>query len=317
MTAGMRAITASTLAMFVAGQSTGVSLQSRVTQHVDAQTKALIEIRRDLHRHPELSGQEKRTAGIVAARLKALGLHVRTGIAGHGVVGMLTGGQPGPLVAYRADMDAVRSPQPDPVEFKSVVEGVRHICGHDVHVTVGLGLASALASVRADLPGRVMFIFQPSEERATGAQAMLDAGLFKTDRPVAIFGLLTAPIAVGRVMSKAGRMMLPMTFPTLSAPGVMNDAALFATSRTDLVEAMGESAFLELPHPPQGSSEDFGHFQSRVPGVFFFLGVGGAGMPHSPGYVVDEAAIPFGIKAMAAVVVGRLLRVSSPSMRAQ
>lgn len=297
----VRAITVIALAVFAGGQSTSPPLQSRVATHVDAQTSALIAIRRDLHRHPELSGEEKRTAGIVAARLKALGLQVRTGIGGHGVVGILAGGRPGPLVAYRADMDAVRSAEPDPVEFKSLVEGVRHICGHDVHVAIGLGLASALASVRADLPGRVMFVFQPSEERATGAQAMLDAGLFK-DRPAAIFGLHTAPIAVGRVMTRAGEMMFPMGI----APGVTNDATLFASSRTDLVAAMGAAAFDELKQPPQGFSEDFGHFQSRVPGVFFFLGVGAAGMPHSPGYVVDEAAIPFGIKAMAAVVIGRL-----------
>jgi metal-dependent amidase/aminoacylase/carboxypeptidase family protein len=297
----VRAFLVIALAAFASGQSTSPSLQSRVATHVDAQTSAVIAIRRDLHRHPELSGEEKRTAGMVAARLKALGLQVRTGIGGHGVVGILTGLRPGPLVAYRADMDAVRSAEPDPEEFKSLVEGVRHICGHDVHVAIGLGLASALASVRADLPGRVMFIFQPSEERATGAQAMLDAGLFK-DRPGAIFGLHTAPIAAGRVMSKAGEMMFPMGI----APGVTNDATLFASARADLVAAMGEAAFQELKQPPQGVSEDFGHFQSRVPGVFFFLGVGAAGMPHSPGYVVDEAAIPFGIKAMAAIVIGRL-----------
>jgi metal-dependent amidase/aminoacylase/carboxypeptidase family protein len=301
----MRAIPAGVLAVFVGGQGAGASLQSRIAAHVDAQTPALVTIRRDLHRHPELSGEEKRTAGIVAARLKALGLQVRTGIGGHGVVGMLTGGRPGPLVAYRADMDAVQSSEPDPVEFKSVVEGVRHICGHDVHVAIGLGLASALATVRADLPGRVMFIFQPSEERATGAQAMLDAGLFK-DRPAAIFGLHTAPIAVGRLRSRAGEMMFSMKWPSGFAPGVTNDAALFASSRSDLVAAMGAAAFEELQQLPPGVSEDFGHFQSRVPGVFFFLGVGAAGWPHKPGYVADEAAIPFGIKAMAAVVVGRL-----------
>src|SRR4030095_15924355 len=111
------------------------------------------------------------------------------------------------LVAYRADMDAVRSTADDPVEFRSVVPGIRHICGHDMHVTIGLGLASALASVRRDLPGSVMFVFQPAEERATGARAMLDAGLFTKDLPVAIFGLHSAPLEVGVVMSKAGQMM--------------------------------------------------------------------------------------------------------------
>jgi metal-dependent amidase/aminoacylase/carboxypeptidase family protein len=300
-----RALALVVLAAFAGGQRTTASLQSRVSAYVDSQAAALITLRRDLHRHPELSGQELRTSGIVAERLKALGLQVRTRVGGLGVVGTLIGRRPGPLVAYRADMDAVRSHERDPVEFRSVVEGVRHICGHDVHVTIGLGLAAALASLRADLPGRVMFIFQPSEERATGAQAMLDAGLFN-ERPSAIFGLHTAPLAVGRVASKAGQMMYPMKLPNTVVPGVTNDASLYAASRADLIAAMGEAAFVELQQLPQGVSEDFGHFQSRVPGVFFFLGVGAAGMPHSPGYVVDEAAIPFGIKAMAAVVVGRL-----------
>jgi metal-dependent amidase/aminoacylase/carboxypeptidase family protein len=101
-------------------------------------------------------------------------------------------------------------------------------------------------------------------------------------------------------------MMFSMKWPSGFAPGVTNDAALFASSRSDLVAAMGAAAFEELQQLPPGVSEDFGHFQSRVPGVFFFLGVGAAGWPHKPGYVADEAAIPFGIKAMAAVVVGRL-----------
>ncbi len=300
-----RALAVLLLAMFTSEQRSATSLQSRVAAHVDSQAASLITLRRDLHRHPELSGEELRTAGIVAERLKARGLQVRTRVGGLRVVGTLIGSRPGPLVAYRADMDAVRSHDRDPVDFRSVVEGVRHICGHDVHVTIGLGLAAALASIRTDLPGRVMFIFQPAEERATGAQAMLDAGVFN-ERPSAIFGLHTSPVAVGRLLSKAGQMMFPMTLPNTVVPGVTNDAALYAASRADLISAMGESAFAELQQIPKGFSEDFGHFQSRVPGVFFFLGVGAAGLPHSPGYVVDEAAIPFGVKAMAAVILGRL-----------
>jgi metal-dependent amidase/aminoacylase/carboxypeptidase family protein len=268
-----------------------VPIHDRVAAHVAAQSAAIVAFRRDLHQHPELSGQETRTAAAVAARLKALGLEVRTGVGGHGVVAMLTGGKPGPLVAYRADMDAVRSTAPDPAPFPSTVVGVRHICGHDVHVTVGVGLASALASVRRDLPGRIMFIFQPSEERATGARAMLDAGLFASDRPVAIYGLHAAPLEAGRLTSKAGLMM----HPNVIAPGVTNDAALYASARRDLTEVMGDASFVELDAPPPGFSEDFGEFQKIVPGVFFFLGLSNT---------------PRGIRAMAAVVAGRL--ASSP-----
>jgi metal-dependent amidase/aminoacylase/carboxypeptidase family protein len=222
---------------------------------------------------------------------------------------MLNGGRPGPLVAYRADMDAVRSTAPDPVAFQSLRPGIRHICGHDVHVTIGLALASALARVEADLPGRVMFIFQPSEENATGARAMLSAGLFTNARPDAIFGVHSAPFDAGRLSSKTGLMM----HPNRIAPGVTNHDGLFASAKADVVAVVGASAFFDLDAPPPGFSEDFGAFQAEVPGVFFFLGVGNAAkgiaaMPHSPNFVVDESAIPFGVKAMAAAVVGRLAR---------
>lgn len=284
-------------------------LHERIAAHVATSTPEWVTVRRDLHRHPEVSGLEVRTARVVAEALGRLGLDVRTGVGGHGVVGILTGGRPGPLVAYRADMDAVPSTAPDPVAFRSTVDGVRHICGHDMHTTIALALASSLAHVKADLPGRVMFIFQPAEERATGARAMLDAGVFATERPVAVFGLHAAPFDVGLVSSKAGLMM----HPNRIAPGVTNHDALYGAARTDLTRVMGEAAFFELQDPPPGFSEDFGAFQAEVPGVFFFLGMGNAeagldAMPHSPGFVVDEDAIPFGVRAMAAVVIGRLGR---------
>ncbi len=168
----------------------------------------LIAVRRDLHRHPELSGQEARTAGIVAARLHALGLEVRTGVGGHGVVGVLRGGRPGPVVAYRADMDAARSDAPDPVPFASETPGVRHICGHDVHTTVALGVAEVLTEVRAELPGTVVFIFQPAEENTQGARAMIGDGVLDDPAPGAIFAFHTAPLEVGQIGSVEG-MALP------------------------------------------------------------------------------------------------------------
>jgi metal-dependent amidase/aminoacylase/carboxypeptidase family protein len=279
----------------------------RIDAYLAATNAEWLAVRRDLHQHPEVSGQEVRTAKVVADRLRTLGLEVRTGLGGHGVVGILRGGRPGPMVAYRADMDAVRSTYPDPVAFPSLTPGIRHICGHDVHVTIGLALAAALAHVKADLPGRVMFIFQPSEENATGARAMLTAGLFAEGRPDAIFGLHSAPFDAGLVSSKPGLMM----HSNAIAPGVTNHDGLFASSKADVVAVVGAQAFVDLQAPPQGFSEDFGAFQAEVPGVFFFLGVGNAAkglaaMPHSPSFVVDESAIPFGVKAMAAAIVGRL-----------
>lgn len=264
-------------------------------------------LRHDLHRHPEISGQEMRTARVVAERMRAAGLEVRTGIGGHGVVAILRGGRPGPLVAYRADMDAVPSNDPDPSAIKSEAPGVRHICGHDLHVTVGVGVAEALARWRGAIAGSVMFIFQPSEERATGARAMLEAGIFAADKPVAIYGLHTSPQAVGIVSSKPDRMMLANAI----APGVVNDPTLFRRAKADVIAALGAAAFSDLAQPPAGFSEDFGLFQEQIPGVFFFLGASSAGRvaaPHSPNFELDDEAIAVGVKAMTAVLLGRLSR---------
>jgi metal-dependent amidase/aminoacylase/carboxypeptidase family protein len=179
----------------------------RLERRLRAVEPDLIALRRDLHRHPEISGEEERTAGVVARRLRRLGLEVRTGVGGHGVVGILRGGQPGPRIALRADMDAVRSDDPDPVDFRSTVAGTRHICGHDIHVAVAVGVAEALADQRKLLPGTVVFVFQPAEERATGARAMLADSVFREGLPEAIYAVHTAPLEVGTMGSMPGVML--------------------------------------------------------------------------------------------------------------
>jgi len=141
-----------------------------IQEAAEANREDLIEMRRDFHMHPELSGQEIRTSGIVAQRLRALGLEVRTDVGGHGVVGVLHASRPGPVVAYRADMDAVPSEIAGEQPYRSRVPGVKHVCGHDVHTTVALGVATVLSSMSGDLPGTVMFIFQPAEENINGAR---------------------------------------------------------------------------------------------------------------------------------------------------
>jgi amidohydrolase len=128
-------------------------LIERVTAAAVAQESSLVALRHDLHRHPELSGAETRTARLVAERLRALGFEVRTGVGGHGVVAVLRGGRPGPLVAFRADLDALASNAADPVGYRSLTAGVRHICGHDVHNAIGIGTADSFAAVRAAVPG--------------------------------------------------------------------------------------------------------------------------------------------------------------------
>jgi metal-dependent amidase/aminoacylase/carboxypeptidase family protein len=159
----------------------------------------LIALRRDLHTHAEGPGEEKRTAAVVARSLRAAGLDVTTGVGGHGVVAMLDGARPGRTVAYRADMDAV--PPGDQIGGATVPA---HLCGHDIHTTVGVGVALVLAELRERLSGRIMFVFQPAEETLTGARAMLSAGVFDMVRPAEIHALHCGPFPVGEFRVTAG-----------------------------------------------------------------------------------------------------------------
>jgi metal-dependent amidase/aminoacylase/carboxypeptidase family protein len=192
-----------------------VSIRLTLRQH----ERALVAIRHDLHQHPELSGQEARTAGIVADNLRELGFEVRTGVGGNGVVGLLRGNRAGPVVAFRADMDAVPSSDADPAPFRSLAPGVRHICGHDIHTTIGLALAAAFAPLRQELPGSVLLIFQPAEEQATGARAMLADSVFALARPVAIYALHTAPLQVGMIGSEPGPLLAGRDDVTITLTG--------------------------------------------------------------------------------------------------
>jgi metal-dependent amidase/aminoacylase/carboxypeptidase family protein len=175
---------------------------------VDTLRDRLVEIRRDFHMHPELAGEEVRTSGIVADKLADLGLDVATNVGGYGVVGLLEGAQPGPVVAWRADMDAFPSENLLDVPYNSIVPGVKHVCGHDVHTTVGLGIAEVLSEQRESIAGTIKFIFQPAEENATGAKAMIDEGVLTNPEPQAIFGLHVWPLPVNTFGSVTG-MMLP------------------------------------------------------------------------------------------------------------
>ena len=181
-------------------------LAARIDAALAAAGPELIAFRRDLHQQPEVSGEEVRTAEHIATWLRQLGLEVRTGVGGHGVVALLRGGRAGPTVAFRADMDAVPSTDPDPFAFASLRTGVRHICGHDIHTTLGLALATGFAAVRPALPGNVLFLFQPAEERATGARAMLADDVFRLAHPSAIYAVHTAPLEVGTFGTTAGPM---------------------------------------------------------------------------------------------------------------
>jgi amidohydrolase len=140
-------------------------------------------LRRDFHRHPELGFQEVRTAGIVARRLNELGLEVSTGIGKTGVVALLEGARPGPVVLLRFDMDALPIQEETGAEYASQHPGVMHACGHDGHTAIGLGVARLLESHRQELAGTVKFVFQPAEEGLGGAEAMLADGVLENPRP--------------------------------------------------------------------------------------------------------------------------------------
>ena len=187
---------------------------ARVAREAEGMRAQLVERRRDLHMHPELSNREERTGRVVAERLKALGLtDIKTGVARHGVTALLVGGKPGPVVAVRADMDALPIEETIDVPYKSRNKGVKHACGHDVHTTVALGVAEVLSKMREEVRGTVKFIFQPAEEGAPpgeegGAELMIKEGVLESPRPRAIFGLHTEPnLQAGQIGYHSGPAM--------------------------------------------------------------------------------------------------------------
>jgi len=176
--------------------------------------------RRDFHQNPELGNREVRTSRIVAEHLRGLGLEVRTGIARTGVVGVLRGGKPGPVVALRADMDALPVTEELDLPFKSTVRteyngrqvGVMHACGHDAHMAMLMGAAEVLAGMKVDLAGSVVFLFQPAEEGAPsgeegGAEEMIKEGALDNPKVDAVFGLHVFPFEAGSIFVRPAGIM--------------------------------------------------------------------------------------------------------------
>jgi amidohydrolase len=182
-------------------------MQMKIAEKIDQLFPKMIQWRRFLHQHPELSYQESKTAAFVADHLKQLGLQVQTNIGGHGVIGLLVGGQPGPTVALRADMDALPIHDEKTNDYASQVPGVMHACGHDAHTSTLLGLAYLFSEVRSTLAGTIKFIFQPAEEVSPGgALPLIQHGVL--DDVDVIFGVhLWTPFPVGSVYCKAGPFM--------------------------------------------------------------------------------------------------------------
>jgi len=178
------------------------SIHTNVQERTNQIFDSLVKIRRDFHSYPELSGKEKRTSEKIAEHLLRLGLEVHKDIGGYGAIGILKTNKKGKRIAWRADIDALSSDSPDIVDFHSQNKGVRHMCGHDVHTTIALGIADVLVSQKEHLTGTIYFIFQPSEENLNGAKAMINDGLFDIINPEEIYALHIAPMPTGLMSTR-------------------------------------------------------------------------------------------------------------------
>ncbi|QDE29734.1 MULTISPECIES: amidohydrolase [Shewanella] len=210
----------SVFASSVYSTSTVASVPNAAELTAQVESK-VITWRRDLHQHPELSNREFRTSKVIEKHLKSLGLEVQTGIAHTGVVAILKGGKPGPLIGLRADMDALPVTEVVDLPFASKATdtyrnqtvGVMHACGHDTHVAMLMGVAENLVKVKDSLAGDVMFIFQPAEEGAPegeegGAELMLKQGLFAKRKPDQVFGMhVTSSMPSGMIGLRSGPAM--------------------------------------------------------------------------------------------------------------
>jgi amidohydrolase len=207
-------------ALALVGGLTPPSLSTEVDRLAAQVTPKVVAWRRDIHQHPELGNREFRTSKLVAAHLRSLGIEVREGIAHTGVVGILRGAKPGPVVALRADMDALPVTEPPGLPFASTERttyngqnvGVMHACGHDNHTAILMGVAEVLSGLKQQLPGTVLFLFQPAEEGAPageegGAKLMLAEGAFDNPTPSAVFGLHVWRGPVGSIVYTPGPFM--------------------------------------------------------------------------------------------------------------
>ncbi len=211
------------------------AMHAEVAKKADALEKQVIAWRRDFHEHPELGNHEVRTADIVAKHLTSLGIQVKTGVAHTGVVGILVGGKPGPVVALRADMDGLPVTERVNIPFASKVRtmyngnevGVMAACGHDSHVAILMGVAQVLASMKSELHGTVKFIFQPAEEgppvgEEGGAELMIKEGVLENPKVDAIFGLhINSQTEVGKIGYRSGGTM-----------AAVNDMQIVVTGRS-------------------------------------------------------------------------------------
>src|ERR1043166_2735507 len=341
------ALLATTLAALAADASAGDALSARtaeIARAAEALRPRLVETRRDFHQHPELSNREERTARVVAERLRALGLdEVRTNVAGHGVVALLKGARPGPVVALRADLDALPINETLDVPYKSLVPGVKHACGHDAHTTIELGVAEILSKMRGQIHGAVQFLFMAAE-CVTALQAIKSRRI-DTFEPVIItvgsfHGGKSPHVTPAEVVMqgtvrtfhpdvrKQIEQLIRETLAGITAAYgasfdleyktgtmvVFNDPKLVEESLPSIRRAVGDSNVFEFPM--RMGAEDFSYYQEVIPGFFLRLGSGNKAKgitadSHSPEFDIDEECLVTGAKVMANLALDFLDRHSA------
>jgi amidohydrolase len=234
-------------------------------------------IRRDLHQHPELAFQEFRTSGVIAKELRDLGLEVTTGVAKTGVLAMIEGAKPGPVIMLRFDMDALPIEEKTGAEYASQNAGVMHACGHDGHVAIGLTVARLLNDMREEMAGSIKLLFQPAEEGAGGADTMIKEGSLEgpspikclglhiwNEQPIGWLGIAGGPVMASAVMfkiiltGKGGHGAIPHLAidPVVAAAQIISAAQTISSRNTDPQKACVVSictvnaghAFNVIPH---------------------------------------------------------------------
>ncbi len=214
-------------------------LASQIDRFANDLTPQVVAWRRDFHQHPELGNREFRTSKVIADTLRKLGYEVTSQIAHTGVVGVLRGSRPGPVVALRADMDGLPVTEQVDLPFKSTAKapwngqevGVMHACGHDNHMAILLGAAAVFAQVKDQLPGSIKLIFQPAEEGAPsgetgGAELMVKEGVLENPKVDAVFGLHVFPLRAGTIEYRAGPLMASADTFTISIQGKQTHGAV-------------------------------------------------------------------------------------------
>ncbi|MHC4403694.1 MAG: M20 metallopeptidase family protein [Planctomycetota bacterium] len=230
----LRLASAVLLASVFAGLTAAADeIADRVERSTRKITPAVVELRRDIHAHPELPNREERTGRVVAERLGQIGVdEIQTGVAHHGVVGLIRGKRPGVTVALRADFDALPILEQTGLPFASRNEGVMHACGHDAHTAMLLGAAEVLVQMRDAMPGNVKLIFQPAEEGAPpgeqgGARLMIEEGVLDHPKVEAIFGMhVSSDLEAGTLAYRAGALLASVDRFRITVTGKQSHAAM-------------------------------------------------------------------------------------------